>query len=88
MKASSKQSITDATQRLLFRMLDEPELSHKFINGGEFEEIERTKAWLLARAMFKGYEAQIYQYEVGLLDEFQDYIEAIISDMEFSGPGL
>jgi hypothetical protein len=90
MRANSKQSITDATQHLLFKMLDEPELSHKFINGGEFDSIEHTKAWLLARAMFRGYEAQIYQHEVGLLDdtEWEELRKIILQTASLPGTQL
>jgi hypothetical protein len=70
MKANSKQSISDATQQMIYKMLDEPEVAHKMLNGGgDLDGIEFTKAYLLTRAMFRGYEAQIYQHEVGLLDE-------------------
>ena len=69
MKANSKQSISEATQQVMFKMLDEADIMHKVLNGGEFDGTDQTKAWLIVRAMFRGYEAQIYQYEVGLLEE-------------------
>jgi hypothetical protein len=69
MKANSKQSISEATQQLLFKTMDEPEVMRKIMHGGSFDADEHTKAWILCRAMLRGYEAQIYQHEVGLLDE-------------------
>ena len=48
---------------------------------------ERRKVWLLCRAMLRGYEAQIYQYEVGLLDddEWINLKRVILETADFPG---
>ena len=71
MKANAKQSISDASQQLIYQMANEAEIMEKllFINDGNVTPVERRKAWFLFRAMLRGYESQIYQHEVGLLDD-------------------
>ena len=70
MKATSKQQISDATQQITGKMLDEPEVATKLLfSGEELVGLEHTKAWLLLRAVIRGYENQIFQYQVGMLDE-------------------
>ena len=87
MKASSKQSISDASQQAIYKMVDEAEVTHKLLNGGDFDPIEHTKGFMLTRAMYRGYEAQIYQHEVGLLDdkEWEDLKRVIIESSNYPG---
>jgi len=57
-------------------MIDEADLTEKLFAGEDLEPVERRKALPLARAMLRGFEAQAYQHEVGLLDESEWNFEA------------
>ena len=81
MKANSKQSISDASQQLLYRMVDEAEVMENCISNDDsnLTPVEHRKAWFLFRAMLRGYESQIYQHEVGLLDDAEwAYLKRVI----------
>ena len=80
MQANSKQSIADASQQLIYHTKDEAEIMEKFIfTEGELTPIEHRKAWFLMRAMLRGYESQVFQYELGLMDESEwNYLKNVI----------
>jgi hypothetical protein len=71
MKANTKQSISDASQQLIYQMSSEAEVMEKsYFNDDEnLTPVEHRKAWFLCRAMLRGFESQIYQHGVGLLDD-------------------
>ena len=71
MKANAIQSISDASQQLIYQMSSEAEVMEKsyFNDDEKLTPVEHRKAWFLCRAMLRGFEAQIYQHEVGLLDD-------------------
>ena len=87
MKANFKQSITDATQLLIYKLIEESEVADKIISGKALEEHEKIKAWLMMRAMLLGYEVQIYQHELGLLDEseWRNLQRVIIESVNYPG---
>lgn len=90
MKANSKQSISDASQQLIYRMADEADVMEKllFNDDANVTPVERRKAWFLCRAMLRGYESQIYQHEVGLLDDAEwNYLKRVILEST-SYPGF
>ena len=89
MKANSKQSISEASQQLIYRMADEAELMEKFLfTASELTPVERRKAWFLMRAMLRGYESQVFQHEVGLLDDDEwAYLKNVIIETT-SYPGF
>lgn len=69
-------------------MADEAEVMEKMFVGQDLDPIERRKAWFLCRAALRGFEAQIYQYQVGLLDELEwQYLKRIILETA-SAPGF
>jgi hypothetical protein len=90
MKANAKQSISDASQQLIYQMADEAEIMEKllFNDDANLTPVERRKAWFLFRAMLRGYESQIYQHEVGLLDDAEwAYLKRVILETT-SYPGF
>lgn len=90
MKANSKQSISDASQQLIYRMVDEAEVMEKLLFNDEanLTPVEHRKAWFLFRAMLRGFESQIYQHEVGLLDDAEwAYLKRVILETT-SYPGF
>jgi hypothetical protein len=90
MKANAKQSISDASQQLIYQMSAEAEIMEKLLfNADEnLTPVERRKAWFLFRAMLRGYETQIYQHEVGLLDDAEwAYLKRVILETT-SYPGF
>jgi hypothetical protein len=88
MKANSKQSISDASQQLIYKMADEVEVMQKGLFEHEsLNPIEYRKLWFLSRAMLRGYEAQIFQHKVGLLDEseWNDLKRVIVESVSYPG---
>lgn len=70
MKAAAKQSLTEASQALIYKLVDQSELWVKLRSGVEAADSEEdARMSLMMRAMFRGFEAQCYQYDSGLLDE-------------------
>ena len=65
-KASIRESRTAASQRVLFAMREDAEI---IVKTGERTPAEELRLNLLYSAMFRDWEAYIYQKEQGLLDE-------------------
>jgi hypothetical protein len=89
MKANAKQSISDASQQLIYQMAGEAEVMDKvFRHGSTLTPVEHRKVWFLLRAALRGFESQIYQHEVGLLDDAEwAYLKRVILET-ISYPGF
>ena len=82
MRSSAKQELTVATQNLIYKLIDNSDIWVKLTTGGEASSPEEdARMSLLVRAMLRGFEAQIYQYQAGLLedDEWQALRAAIVA---------
>lgn len=70
MRATAKQSLTEATQNVVFKLADNSDAYVKLVSGEEPSSPEEdARMSLLARAAFRGFESQCFQYESGLLEE-------------------
>ena len=70
MRSSAKQSLTDATQGLIYKAMDHSTEWVKLISGDEpATPEEEARMSLLVRAMLRGFESQCYQYDAGLLED-------------------
>ena len=70
MRSSSKQQLTADTQNVIYKAMDNPEVWVKLTNGDPASSPEEdARMSLLVRAMLRGFEAQVYQYDAGLLEE-------------------
>ncbi len=82
MRSSAKQELTVGTQNLIYKLIDNSDAWVKLTNGEQASSPEEdARMSLLVRAMLRGFEAQRYQYEAGLLeeDEWQTLRAAIVS---------
>ena len=81
MRSSAKQELTVATQNLIYKLIDNSDVWVKLTTGLEASSPEEdARMSLLVRAMLRGFEAQSYQYQAGLLeqDEWQAMRAAIV----------
>jgi hypothetical protein len=70
MRATAKQSLTDASQSLIYTAIDKSEEWVKLTTGDDASTREEdARMSLLVRAMLRGFETQCYQYESGLLED-------------------
>jgi len=70
MRAAAKQSLTESTQSLIYKAIDNSEEWLKLMTGDEpSTSEENARMSLLVRATLRGFESQCYQYEAGLLEE-------------------
>lgn len=70
MRATAKQSLTEATQNMIFKMSEYPDCWVKLMSGEEPSSPEEdARMSLLMRAMYRGFESQCYQHEAGLIEE-------------------
>ena len=70
MRSTAKQSLTETTQGLIYKMVDYSGEWLK-LTTGEMPSTpeEDSRMSLLVRATLRGFESQCYQYEAGLLEE-------------------
>ena len=74
MRSGAKQSLTETTQNLIYKAIDNSEEWVKLTTGDEPATPEEdTRMSLLVRATLRGFESQCYQYEAGLLEENEWY---------------
>jgi hypothetical protein len=81
MRSSAKQELTISTQNLIYKAIDNSDIWVKLTKGEQASSPEEdARMSLLVRAMLRGFEAQAYQYQAGLLekDEWQALRAAII----------
>ena len=72
MRSGAKQSLTEATQGVIYKAMDNSAEFVKLVSGAEPESPEEdARMSLLTRAMMRGFESQCYQYESGLLEEHE-----------------
>ena len=70
MRSAAKQGLTETSQNLIYKAMDNPADWLKLVNGEQPDSPEQdARMSLLARAMLRGFESQCYQYDVGLLEE-------------------
>lgn len=70
MRAAAKQNLTEASQNLIYKMVENSSHWVKLISGEEAASAEeQAEMSLLVRAMLRGFESQCYHYEAGLLEE-------------------
>ena len=69
MRATAKQSLTEATQNFIYKMSEHPECWVKQVAGEPASSPEEdARMSLLVRAMLRGFESQCYQAQAGLLE--------------------
>lgn len=88
MRSGAKQSLTETSQNLIYKAIDNPADWVKLVNGGQPESPEQdARMSLRTRAILRGFESQCYQYEVGLLEEneWQALRAAIVDIYRFPG---
>lgn len=81
MRSSAKQQLTAGTQNLIYKAIDNSDAWVKLTNGEHASTPEEdARMSLLVRAMLRGFEAQVYQHQAGLLeeDEWQALRAAIV----------
>lgn len=70
MRAAAKQSLTDSSQAYIYKLVDNSDIWLKLTKGVDAATPdEDVKMSLLVRAMLRGFEAQCYQYDAGLLED-------------------
>ncbi len=70
MRTAAKQSLTEASQNLIYTAIDKSEEWVKLTTGDDPSTPEEdARMSLLVRAMLRGFESQCYQYESGLLED-------------------
>lgn len=70
MRSGAKQSLTETSQNLIYKAIDNPADWLRLVNGEQPESPEQdARMSLLTRAILRGFESQCYQYEVGLLED-------------------
>jgi len=70
MRATAKQSLTEASQGMIYKMSEHPDLWVKLMSGTDPSSPEEdAQMSLLMRAMYRGFESQCYQHEAGLIEE-------------------
>lgn len=70
MRSTAKQSLTEASQSVMFAALDHSEEWVKLWTGDPASTPEEdARMSLLVRATLRGFESQCYQYEAGLLED-------------------
>ena len=70
MRSTAKQSLTEATQGLIYKLIDHSEEWVKLTTGEKPSSREEdARMSLLVRATLRGFESQCYQFEAGLLEE-------------------
>lgn len=81
MRSTAKQHLTEATQNVIFKLVDNADVCFKLSTSEDHMSAEEdARALLLVRAMLRGFKAQCYQYEAGLLedDEWKELRAAIV----------
>jgi hypothetical protein len=58
-----------ATQEIIFKWADEAELLDKIERNEEIEGIERTRALMIIRAVFRNWESHVHQHRNGLFED-------------------
>jgi hypothetical protein len=70
MRAAAKQSLTESSQAVIFKLAEHSDCWVKLVAGSEpATPDEDLRMELLVRAMLRGFEAQCYQNDAGLLEE-------------------
>jgi len=89
MRAAAKQSLTEASQNLIYTAIDKSDEWVKLTTGDDPASPEEdARMSLLVRAMLRGFESQCYQYESGLLEDDEwRALQAAIKDL-CSLPGM
>ena len=69
MRAGTKQSLTEATQGVIYKAMDHSDEFVKLVSGAEPDSPEEdARMSLLTRAMLRGFESQCYQFDSGMLE--------------------
>lgn len=72
MRSGAKQSLTEATQGVIYQAMDHSDEFVKLVSGTEPDSPEEdARMSLLTRAVFRGFESQCYQYESGMLEDYE-----------------
>ena len=72
MRSGAKQSLTEATQGVIYKAMDHSDEFVKLVSGAEPDSPEEdARMSLLTRAMLRGFESQCYQYESGMLEDYE-----------------
>ena len=72
MRSGAKQSLTEATQGVIYKAMDHSDEFVKLVSGAEPDSPqEEARMSLLTRAMLRGFESQCYQYDAGLLEDHE-----------------
>ena len=70
MRSTVKQSLTEATQNVIFKLAENSDVWVKLTTGEKPSSPEEdVRMSLLVRATLRGFESQCYQYDAGLLEE-------------------
>lgn len=70
MRSGAKQALTETTQQLIYKAMDNPGDWVKLMSGEPPATAEEdARMALFVRATLRGFESQCYQYEIGLLEE-------------------
>jgi hypothetical protein len=88
MRAAAKQNLTDSSQGVIYKLVEHSGVWVKLSNGtAPANEEEDARMGLLVRAILRGFEAQCYQWEAGLLepDEWQALQNAILNICHLPG---
>ena len=89
MRTAAKQSLTEASQNMIYTAINRSEEWVKLMTGDDPSTPEEdARMSLLVRAMLRGFESQCYQYESGLLEDNEwRALQAAIKDL-CSLPGV